>query len=145
MKAALGQDLHYAWSRTPLMDLLETLESGSRPKGGVKNIESGIPSVGGEHLDSNGGLRLDRTKFVPAEFARRMTRGHILKGDILVVKDGATTGKTSLVRESFPFGEAVANEHVFVCRCKEGISSHYVFYYLFSAKGRDEILQDFRG
>ncbi len=129
----------------PLKGLLEALESGSRPKGGVKHIESGIASIGGEHLDSNGGFRFEKIKFVPTEFAERMTRGQVRRWDILVVKDGATTGKTSLVRDSFPFNEAVVNEHVFLCRCKVGIDPRYVFYYLFSSNGHNEILQDFRG
>ena len=42
------------WINAKLEDIIETLESGSRPKGGVKNIKEGIPSIGGEHLTSNG-------------------------------------------------------------------------------------------
>jgi len=72
-------------------------------------------------------------------------RGHIQKNDILIVKDGATTGKTSLVRESFPHKQTVINEHVFLCRCAEEINPLYLFYYLFSSEGNQQILKDFRG
>jgi len=130
---------------TPLTELLTKLESGSRPKGGVKDIKEGIPSIGGEHLDSNGGFKFEKIKFVPEEFAEKMKRGQIQRGDILIVKDGATTSKTSLVRDSFPFDQAVVNEHVFICRCAEPTDSKYLFYFLFSAKGKAQILKDFRG
>jgi len=55
-------------------------------------------------------------RYVPRDFYERMTKGRIQPNDILVVKDGATTGKVALVDESFPFQKAVVNEHVFLCR-----------------------------
>lgn len=131
--------------RVPLRQLLVALETGSRPKGGVKGIESGVPSLGGEHLDGNGGFRLERVRYVPREFAASMRRGRIAVGDVLVVKDGATTGKVALVRDSFPYKDAVVNEHLFLCRCDERVDPRYVFWYLFSAQGQREILTDFRG
>ena len=41
------------WVETQLIDLLQTLESGTRPKGGVQGISEGVPSIGGEHLASD--------------------------------------------------------------------------------------------
>jgi type I restriction enzyme S subunit len=128
-----------------LRELLDSFESGSRPKGGVKSIHEGVPSIGGEHLNRNGGFKFEKIKFVPEKFARSMTRGHLRQGDICVVKDGATTGKVSLVRQDFPFSDAVINEHVFRLQVKADHDPAYVFYYLFSAKGQREILSDFRG
>lgn len=134
-----------SWVIAPLFELLESLESGSRPKGGVRGIESGIPSIGGEHLDSDGGFKLSNIRYVPESFADSMTKGKIETGDILVVKDGATTGKVSYVSSAFPYKKAVVNEHVFLCRISNLLSSKYVFYYLFSDQGKQEILEDFRG
>lgn len=134
-----------SWATSQLSELLIALESGSRPRGGVKHIKTGFPSVGAEHLDNNGGFKFEKIKFVPKEFAAKMTRGHIQKGDILIVKDGATTGKTSLVRGSFPYPKAVINEHVFKCRCTDDVDSKYVFYFLLSSDGNQQILKDFRG
>ena len=133
------------WVIAPLLELLESLESGSRPKGGVRGIESGIPSIGGEHLDSEGGFKLSNIRYVPESFADSMTKGKIEIGDVLVVKDGATTGKVSYVSSAFPYKKAVVNEHVFLCRVSNLLPSKYVFYYLFSEQGKQEILEDFRG
>jgi len=104
------------WNRYQLSGLLETLESGSRPKGGVRQFEGGIPSIGGEHIDRTGGFDFTEIKYVPEDFYRKLKRGRIEFGDILLVKDGATTGKVALVTEDFPFAEATVNEHVFIPR-----------------------------
>jgi len=75
-----------------------------------------------------------------------MEKGKLASGDILIVKDGATTGKTSLVRPSFPYSEAAINEHVFRLRLdKKQANATYIFYFLFSPKGQRDILKDYRG
>lgn len=43
-------ELPEGWVWTTLEFLTSSLESGGRPKGGVKGIKSGTPSIGGEHL-----------------------------------------------------------------------------------------------
>jgi len=142
---ALASDLPEGWVEATLDRLLQTVESGSRPKGGVRGIKEGIPSIGGEHLDENGGFRFQSIKFVPHWFFERMNRGRIQTGDILIVKDGATTGKVVLVRDNFPYNPAVVNEHVFICRPPVGVCPPFLFYFLFSKEGQDRILENFRG
>jgi len=115
------------------------------PSQNLKGQLRGIPSIGGEHLNENGGFRFESIKFVPYSFFERMNQGHIQTGDILIVKDGATTGKVALVRKDFPYNPAVVNEHVFICRPAEGVYSPLLFYFLFSKEGQDRILNNFRG
>ncbi|GJQ23260.1 hypothetical protein BIY37_00525 [Candidatus Brocadia sapporoensis] len=134
-----------SWEVVKLGELISALESGKRPKGGVQGIETGIPSVGGEHLNNNGGFDFSKIKFVPVEFANYMIKGRIAPQDIIVVKDGATTGKTSFVGSDFPYEKAVINEHVFIVRVKECLLPKYAFYKLYSQAGKNEILHDFRG
>ena len=133
------------WTNTPLSDLLVTLESGSRPKGGVRGIAEGVVSVGGEHLTYEGGFDFTRIKYVPRNFGARMSKGHIREHDILVVKDGATTGKTAYVDKEFPFRDAVINEHVFLCRLVEDIEPKFIFCFLTSREGQKRILDNFKG
>ena len=129
-----------------LSAIVDALESGSRPKGGV-SIDSGdIPSLGAEHLNDEGGFNFSKIKKIENIFYEKMRNGKIKYGDILIVKDGATTGKVSFVDHDFPFKKAAANEHVFILRVDNKISSSkYVFHFLKSPKGKDEILSDFRG
>lgn len=141
----IGNNLPEGWVEITLNQILQALESGSRPKGGVRGIKEGVPSIGGEHINENGGFRFETIKFVPHNFFKQMNYGHIQTGDILIVKDGATTGKVALVRDDFPYNPAAVNEHVFICRPVEGIYSPFLFYFLFSKKGQDRILDNFRG
>ncbi|MFT4155486.1 restriction endonuclease subunit S [Parafilimonas sp.] len=133
------------WKWETLRSVCKELQSGKRPKGGVQGIDSGVPSIGAEHLDVNGGFRFSKIKYVPNEFAMQMKKGIIQKDDIIVVKDGATTGKASFVNKTFPFDFAVINEHVFIIRVTEDVLPQYVFYKIWSSKGNKEILEDFRG
>lgn len=134
------------WPTQPLGELLVTLESGARPKGGVGEIVGGIPSLGGEHVNRDGGFTWVTPKHVTREFYAGMKRGRIKRGDILVVKDGATTGKTATVRENFPFSEAAVNEHVFLLRTDRAkVQSEFVGYFLFSPVGQQQILSSFHG
>lgn len=138
-------DLPKGWTTGSLSETLRCIESGGRPKGGVKGISSGVPSIGGEHLMSNGRFNFSSIRYVPREFARKMTKGHIKKNDILIVKDGATTGKTAFVGNDFPFDEAVINEHVFICRLFEEVEPRFVFRFLTSKDGQEQILDNFQG
>lgn len=135
----------YKWKFPKLSEIAVAIESGKRPKGGVGDYLEGIPSLGGEHLDSDGGFKFGKIKFVPPAFATSMKKGFIKPGDILLVKDGATTGKVSFVGAQFPYTNAVINEHLFIIRLPENINKKWVFYYLWSHTGRQQILEDFKG
>ncbi len=141
----MENNLPKGWAEVQLEDLLLSLESGSRPRGGVRGIMEGIPSIGGEHLNDDGGFDFSNIKFVPEEFALNMNRGKLETGDVLIVKDGATTGKTSFVGDNFPYKNAVVNEHVFICRTSSEFNSKYLFYFLWSKEGKDKILKNFKG
>ena len=134
-----------SWKRMQLSEFI-TLESGSRPKGGVRGILEGIPSLGGEHLNADGGFNFEKIKYIPEAFFESLNKGQIYPNDIIVVKDGATTGKTSFVGNDFPYKDAAINEHLFIVRVDPKVASpKFVFYYLFSRNGQKQILSDFRG
>jgi type I restriction enzyme S subunit len=134
------------WQWVKFADLLVALESGKRPKGGAIGITEGIPSLSAEHMDDQGKFKFNARRFVPYEFYNEMPRGHIQKNDILIVKDGATTGKAAFVDDSFPFEKAVVNEHVFICRPNTHIvDPKYLFLFLWGENGQRTIGANFRG
>ncbi len=47
------------WKSGKLSEFI-TLESGSRPRGGVRGIAEGIPSLGGEHLNDEGSFNFKK-------------------------------------------------------------------------------------
>lgn len=145
MTESFQSQINNLWTVVPLGTVLISLESGKRPKGGVKDIKTGIPSLGGEHLNSDGGFKFENIRYIPEEFALNMLRGQIKQDDILIVKDGATTGKISFVNRDFPYSNAVVNEHVFICRISKFIDPKFIFYFLFSETGQKRILENFKG
>ncbi len=127
-----------------LSRIIEELESGSREKGG--SIQSGIISIGGTQISDNGGFKWDKKEFISENFYLNMRTGKVQKQDILIVKDRATTGKTSFVEEDFPFKDCAINEHVFRIQINKNYANpKFVFYFLRSPNGQQQILNDFRG
>lgn len=117
--------------------ITNTIESGSRPQGGVGHLVSGAYSLGGEHIDnSNGQLNLTTPKYVPFEFYNNAYRGKLLKNDVLICKDGALTGKVAIVRNELDGIQAMINEHVFILRCDDINTQKYLFIFLYSEKGQ---------
>ena len=134
------------WVRVRLGNILSSLETGRRPRGGAVNDPSGVLSISAEHMTDQGRINTSIPRFVPHEFYKTMTTGHLHTGDILVVKDGATTGKTAYVDASLQGTPVVANEHVFVCRTfPASIDARWVFFYLWSDLGYAQIRACLRG
>jgi type I restriction enzyme S subunit len=85
-------------------------------------------------------------RFVPKEYYDLMQKGHIQTNDILIVKDGATTGKIAFVENDFPFTKAVVNEHIFLCRPNvDLVSPRFLFLWLWGPQGQSLIRSNFQG
>lgn len=110
--------------------------SGKRPKGGTGRIESGIISIGGGNIGNNGEIDFSKTDYIPEKyFNEKVNKNSIVKkGDILLCKDGAKTGKVCYISQSKEL--MVVNEHVFIIRYNKNINGKYLFYYLYSEYGQ---------
>ncbi|MDR4496389.1 MAG: restriction endonuclease subunit S [Candidatus Scalindua sp.] len=126
-----------------LKDVIAKLESGSRPKGGASTVE-GIPSLGAEHLSYEGRIVFDKPKYVAQNFFDQLSSGILKDQDVLIVKDGATTGKVAIWMSEFE--KACINEHVFRIEIdSDKALPKYIFYFLISSYGNNQVLKDFRG
>ena len=113
------------WKVGTLGDIISAIESGSRPKGGA-SID-GIPSIGAEKIERFGVYDYSKEKYIDLDFYNKMKRGHVKDGDVLLYKDGAYTGKTSMALDNFPFQECAVNEHVFLLRTEESKRQFYLY------------------
>ena len=104
------------WEVKTLADVLENLESGSRPKGGINPDDTDVPSIGAENILGLGKYDFTKEKFISCEFFENMKKGIIKDSDVLLYKDGAKLGRKSLFRDGFPHGLCCINEHVCVFR-----------------------------
>ena len=85
------------WEIKRLGDLVSQLEIGKRPKGGVQGIESGIPSIGAEHLDNNGNFKFQKIKNRPYNSSLATCYLQLLTPHLQLV-----TCNSSLVTYHFP-------------------------------------------
>ena len=100
-------------------------ESGKRPKGGIdKKLNSGIPSVGAESIDSIGKFDYSKSKFVAKKFAQTLAKGWAKHFDVALYKDGARWSNphqsdpcVALFGDGFPFEKFIVNEHIYLLRC----------------------------
>ena len=120
---AINKNLEF--TRTKISEVADIF-SGSRQKGG--SLDEGIPSIGGAQIDKNGNILNNKMVFISKEHFNSMKKGHLQKGDVLIVKDGATTGKMGFYKGEFL--EAAINEHIFALRTKENYNNYFLYYLL---------------
>lgn len=119
------------WSVKTIGEVFGKLESGSRPKGGIdKELKEGIASVGAENVIGLGKYNYSSEKFITEPFYKNMNRGKIEDRDILIYKDGAYIGKTTLFQDGFPHEDCCVNEHVFLLRAENDCYQYFLFFTL---------------
>ena len=114
----------------------------TRLKYGIKLIESGkrnlvdysdILSIGGEHIGNNNKLKLKNLKYISENFYKKSQKGRVQKNDILIVKDGATIGKTAYIDEPLK-QKMLLNEHVYRI-----VAHKYIYYFILSSFFQEKI------
>jgi len=111
-----------------MSDLVAVVETGSRPKGGAQL--SGIPSIGAEKIERFGTYDYSGEKFISEEYFSKLKRGVITSGDVLLYKDGAYTGKSSMALDGFPHVRCAVNEHVFIIRTANKKYQYFLYFTL---------------
>lgn len=104
------------WEATILGNHLAAIESGKRPKGGIRDEIDGVPSIGAENIIGIGRHNFSAEKFIPRDFFEKIRNGVVQDRDVAVYKDGAYIGRSSLFRDGFPHIKCCVNEHVFLLR-----------------------------
>ena len=122
-------EIPQGWEATTLGTHLSALESGKRPKGGIREEANGVPSIGAENINGIGKHEFASEKLVPRDFFEQMRKGVVRDRDVAIYKDGAYIGKSSYFRDGFPHTECCVNEHVFLLR-GEGIRLKQNFLYI---------------
>jgi len=119
------------WEAGKLGDVIETIESGSRPKGGIDpKLREGIPSIGAENINGLGYYDYSKTKFITQEFYNSMKRGIIKNYDVLIYKDGAYIGRKGMFANGFPYDICTVNEHVFILRANPRVNQIFLYFLL---------------
>jgi type I restriction enzyme M protein len=132
----------------PLKSVLaEKLMSGKSPKGGVKYSIGDIPSITIGNMTDNGGFVLEELNCVSSEFyEKRKEKLQLKPYDILIAKDGATTGKISIILDDFTLENCIFTEHIFRLKIDTTKADPlYVFYFLHGALGQMQLKRQISG
>nr|YP_009306408.1 hypothetical protein [Caulerpa cliftonii]AOP19312.1 hypothetical protein [Caulerpa cliftonii] len=126
-----------------LSDILVDGEiSGKSPCGGITRSSGEIPSITVNNITKEGNISFDEgraSRFVSEGFYKNFqaTKAKLQIGDILIVKDGATIGKTAVITDTYL--ESVFSEHIFRLRVLTHISPLYIHAILNSELGQFQI------
>ena len=115
------------WEVCYLGDFIHEIETGKREKGGAINY--GIPSIGAEKIERISYYDFSSEKYISWDFYNNLKKGKIKDCDVLLYKDGAYTGKSTMFIDNFPYKECAINEHVFILRTNK--KRYQSFLYLF--------------
>ncbi|MDU1442418.1 MAG: restriction endonuclease subunit S [Clostridium cochlearium] len=118
------------WEVKALGEVLNTIEAGNRPKGGVGNLTEGIPSIGAENIIGLGKYDYSKEKFVPEDYFENMNKGIVKSEDVLLYKDGAQLGRKTMFMDGYPHKKCCVNSHVFILRANNIISQSYLYFWL---------------
>jgi type I restriction enzyme S subunit len=132
------------WGSHRLKTLLDSIESGRREDSVLIGDDNAAFSIGGEHIGTSGQMLLSNERFISGLAYERMTNGRVHEGDVLLVKDGATIGKTTYVA-ILPFPRVAVNEHVFILRPKNDMSACFLYYLISSDLVQSQIDLSVRG
>jgi len=133
------------WENIPLKYVVKSIETGDRDSSfNPTKDDKGVLSIGGEHFNSRGEWQLDSPRYISTKMYNSLNQGIIEEGDILLVKDGATTGKSAYV-DHVPQNSAAANEHVYVLKSSNRLSGEFLSYVLRSELTQTQIKWFIRG
>jgi len=135
----ISDDIPEGWECAALRQVLVGLESGARPRGGALEGD-GIPSIGAENIIGIGRYNYSKEKYVPEDYFARMRRGVIQNRDVLLYKDGAHIGRSSMFGDGFPHLQCAVNEHVFILRAQEDVGQNYFYLWLSQRETRQSVV-----
>lgn len=128
------------WKIEPISSWLTTLETGGRPKTSERSESDSVLSIGGAHI-SDRSFDLDEPVYISGDYYENLNSGKIEEDDILLVKDGATIGKSMYV-DSVPEDCAAVNSHVYILRVdSEKYDPRFLYHFIRSRTGLDQILR----
>ena len=127
------------WERVKIDQILTAIQSGGRPRGGASEGD-GIPSIGAENVIGLGRYDFSREKYVPEEYFAKMRRGVIHSRDVLLYKDGAHIGRSSMCGDGFPHSQCAVNEHVFILRADAKVGQSYLYFWLSQTETRQSVV-----
>lgn len=101
-------------------------------------VQEGIPWLNTGHIAPDGTLKTEKMNFITREKYESLRGGNIQEHDLLFCLRGATIGKTAFVK---PYTVGSIASSLMIIRPSELILGEYLYHYLVSDLGKEQILR----
>ncbi|MBK8454795.1 MAG: restriction endonuclease subunit S [Thiofilum sp.] len=101
-------------------------------------VSEGIPWINTGHIRPDGGLHERKMHYITQEKFDSLRSGKIQEGDLIYCLRGATFGKTAFVK---PFHQGAIASSLMIIRSTEKINKKYLYFYLTSTEGKQQLLR----
>lgn len=119
------------WSMSIASEICSApVTSGTTPRDGIKDTETGFPFLRVQNLSFDGRLDFSSAKYLQDDAFTSTKKTHVQPGDVLTNIVGPPLGKVSIVPAGFP--EAQINQAIVRFRPKNNLLGKYLAYYLMS-------------
>jgi type I restriction enzyme S subunit len=125
------------WNIKRIKHITNKIGSGVTPRGGAEVYSNeGIPLLRSQNIHFDG-LKLSEVAFISEEIHNSMSGSKVEYGDVLLNITGASIGRCFYFLNQFE--EANVNQHVCIIRPNEKVLTKYLYYYLMSDWGQNQI------
>lgn len=133
-------ELPPTWRWVRLGDISEFIngDRGKNYPNRTEYVSEGIPWINTGHIEPDGTLSQDCMHFITRAKFESLNGGKIRIGDLVYCLRGATFGKTAIVD---PYSEGAIASSLMIIRPFEPCSNRYMYRYLTSQIGRDQIFR----
>lgn len=127
------------WKVSKINNHVIHVGSGATPRGGSKvYLTEGIPFIRSQNVYFLGLIQKDLA-YINESTHKHMTRSRVSPNDILLNITGASIGRACIVPVDLL--NANVNQHVCIIRPSKDLFFQYLFYFLQSQKGQDQIFK----
>ncbi|MCQ4285931.1 restriction endonuclease subunit S [Pseudomonas stutzeri] len=133
-------ELPQAWKWVRLGEVSEFVngDRGKNYPNRTEYVSAGIPWINTGHIEPDGTLSQNSMHYIAREKFESLNGGKIRLGDLVYCLRGATFGKTAIVD---PYSEGAIASSLMIIRPFEPCSNRFMYRYLTSKIGRDQIFR----
>lgn len=125
------------WTISKIKYVTTKIGSGVTPKGGAEVYQKeGIPLIRSQNIHFDG-LRLDEVVYISEDIHESMSNSKVENGDVLLNITGASIGRVYFFEGQF--SEANVNQHVCILRPNNKVLTQYLYLFLASLIGQNQI------
>jgi type I restriction enzyme S subunit len=129
-------DTNYRPISTVLDSIIDRRGLTATKIGGKWENRDGIPVISANNIKHGLFVEMNSAKRINAELFEKWMPIKLKRGDVLLVSEGATFGELLYLGESL---KAALGQRLFAIRCNNDYDSRYLYYYLKSKKGQQEL------